>query len=201
MPPNNDQPVSQWIQNLRDGDEEAALRLWSAYFEELVGAAKRRLADVPKKAWDEEDVAVSVFTSLCKGAAEGRFPNLSNRDDLWHLLLAVTRQKAVNRIRNELALKRGGGALQDESSIGRAREGTGLDDCPSDSVPPEVIVEFDDQLSHLLKLLRNDTVRSVATLKMEGHTSKQIAAELGISVRSVARKLDLIRDTWANEID
>jgi len=36
----------------------------------------------------------------------------------------------------------------------------------------------------------------VALLKMEGYTGEEIADRLGCSLRSVARKLELIRRTW-----
>ena len=32
---------------------------------------------------DEEDVALSAFDSFCRGAEQGRFPRLDDRDDLW----------------------------------------------------------------------------------------------------------------------
>ena len=38
--------------------------------------------DLPAPA-DEEDVALSAFDSLCRGAVEGRFPRLDDRNDLW----------------------------------------------------------------------------------------------------------------------
>ena len=39
---------------------------------------------------DEEDVALSVFASLCRGAQCGNFKKLTDREDLWALLLVMT---------------------------------------------------------------------------------------------------------------
>ena len=39
-------------------------------------------------------------------------------------------------------------------------------------------------------------LRTIALRKLEGHSSAEIAAELGISARSVDRKLELIREIW-----
>jgi hypothetical protein len=60
--------VSQWIANLQLGDADAVQRLWDRYFEELVKFARERLGASPRQARDEEDVALSVFDSFCRGA-------------------------------------------------------------------------------------------------------------------------------------
>jgi hypothetical protein len=46
----------------------------------------------------------------------------------------------------------------------------------------------------------NPELRSVAVWKMEGHSNEEIVAKQGCMVRSVERKLRLIRDRWAREI-
>ena len=45
-------------------------------------------------------------------------------------------------------------------------------------------------------MLGNPTLRTIALRKLEGHTSEEIAAQLGISARTVDRKLELIREVW-----
>src|SRR5262245_41905555 len=111
------QSVSQWIAHLKEGNADAAQRLWERYAMRLVELARRRLKDAPKRVADEEDVAASVFHSLCRGAAAGRFENVKNRDDLWWLLLAITKQKSVDLVRRETAQKRGSGYVQSESGL------------------------------------------------------------------------------------
>ena len=41
-------------------------------------------------------------------------------------------------------------------------------------------------------------LRRVALLKLEGYTNPEIATELGITARTVERKLDRIRARWTN---
>jgi hypothetical protein len=77
-----EQSVSDWIGQLKAGDERAAQRLWEDYFQRLVRLARARLQGVPRRAADEEDVALSAFDSFCRGAEAGRFPRLNDRDDL-----------------------------------------------------------------------------------------------------------------------
>ena len=80
MTPNDS--VSAWIVQLKGGDPDAAQRLWERYFHRLVGLARKRLQNAPRRAADEEDVALSAFASFCQGAAQGRFPRLILRPRL-----------------------------------------------------------------------------------------------------------------------
>ena len=110
--------ISFWISRLQGGDAAAAQPLWERYFHRLVGLARKKLRDLPRRALDEEDVALSVFDSFCRGAEQGRFPQLTDRDCLWRLLVTLTSRKAMNVRRDQLRLKRGGGAVQGESAFG-----------------------------------------------------------------------------------
>jgi hypothetical protein len=74
--------VSLWIRQLEAGDHAAAQKLWQRYFRRLVGLARKKLQDACRRAADEEDVALSAFTSFCKAAQAGRFPQLADRHDL-----------------------------------------------------------------------------------------------------------------------
>src|SRR3989304_757042 len=133
--------VSQWISHLKEGNADAAQRLWERYAMRLVELARRRLKDAPQRVADEEDIAASVFHSLCPGAAAGRFQNVKNRDDLWWLLLAITKQKVVDHVRRETAQKRGAGRVQLESGLnGNADDSHGfaLDRLVGDEPTPEV---------------------------------------------------------------
>ena len=47
--------------------------------------------------------------------------------------------------------------------------------------------------------LRDDSLRRIALLRMEGYTNEEIAERLGCGLRSVSRKIDLIRRTWLGE--
>ena len=199
----SEQSVSLWLGGLKDGDEEAALRLWGRYFEKVVGVARQRLGGTSRRDQDEEDVALSVMQSLYRGAEEGKFPDLRDRDSLWRLLLTITRQKAIDRTRRNSAQKRGGGEVRGESVFLKGDADSpapGIDGFSRDSPDPAAVAELDEQYEYLLGLLRDDTMRRVAILRMEGHTNESIARELNSSIRSVIRKVNLIRETWAREL-
>lgn len=197
------QSVSIWIEDLRSGDNRAAHEIWDRYFDRLVRHANRRLGNASRRLADEEDVAVSVFESLCEGAAEGRFTKLSNRDDLWKLLVAMTGMKAVDQIRRQTAKKRGGTELRGESIVdGPTNDQTpaGFDQFLGEDPSPEFIVAMDEQYQVLMNALSDESQRQVAKLRMDGFTNEEISKRLEISVRSVERKLKLVRDTWEHEL-
>jgi len=194
--------ISDWIARLGAEDVQAVQEIWQRYASRLVELAARKLGDAPKRAADEDDIALSVFQSLCRGAAEGRFADVKNRDELWWLLLAITKQKVVSYIRRETAQKRGGGQVRYESGgAGDSSEPAfQLDLLVSDEPTPELLVTMEDENQRLLGLLRDDRLQQIAIWRLEGYTVAEIAERLSISERSVERKLQLIRRTWAREL-
>jgi hypothetical protein len=74
--------VTCWITQLKAGQRQAVQPLWQRYFGQLVIRAWQKLRGLPRRAADEEDVALSAFDNFCRAAEEGRFPDLADRDDL-----------------------------------------------------------------------------------------------------------------------
>src|SRR5262249_10375897 len=111
--------VTCWLGNLREGDLAAAQPLWERYFSRLVVVARGRLKRMRRATAgeDEEDAALSAFNSFCAGAARGRFPQLTDRDDLWRLLVVITARKAMAQAQREGRKKRGGGRVVDEAVL------------------------------------------------------------------------------------
>ena len=190
--------VTCWIGQLQAGDPGAAQHLWERYFRRLVGLARKKLRDTPRRVADEEDVALSAFDSFCRGARRGRFPRLDDRDNLWRLLVAVTARKAFDQVRDARAQKRGGGTVNGESAL-RGPDGSpaGLDQVVGREPTPAFAAQVADECRRLLDLLADPELRSVAVWKMEGDTTEQIAAKLACAPSTVERKLRRIRGLWA----
>src|SRR5262249_11693198 len=108
MPGSSSGSVTHWIGLLKAGDAAAAQKLWESYFRRLVALARKKLQGLPRRAADEEDVALSAFQSFCCNAEQGRFPQLFDRDGLWQLLVVITTRKAAHLRRAEGRQKRGG---------------------------------------------------------------------------------------------
>jgi DNA-directed RNA polymerase specialized sigma24 family protein len=196
--------VTHWLGRLRAGDPAAAGHLWQRYFLRLVRLARQHLAGTPRRAADEEDVALSAFDSFCRGAENGRFPQLCDRDNLWGLLVTLTAQKAIDLRRHENRQKRGGGQVLDEAGLA-ALPGTAEADMDLDQVfgrepTPEFAARLAEECERLLDRLDDAALRAVALAKMEGYSHEEIAARLGCTPRTVTRKLEIIRKLWAEEV-
>jgi DNA-directed RNA polymerase specialized sigma24 family protein len=174
---------------------------WNRYFERLVGLARSKLRGAPGRAADEEDVALSAFESFCRGAEQGRFPKLQDRDNLWGLLVVITQRKACDLVLHERRQKRGGGDAHRQSGFAGAlafAEGeAGLEQLATRDPTPELAAQAADECRRLLELLGDTTLRSVAVWKMEGYTNAEIADKLHCAQVTVERKLQLIRTLWA----
>ena len=184
--------VTHWIQALRGGDPDAAQKLWERYFPRLVGLARKRLQGARRRVEDEEDVALSAFKSFWRGARQGRFTQLADRNDLWRLLVVITARKAIDVWRRE---GRGGGRVAGESALldPAGSADAGIDQVVGSAPTPEFAAEVAQECQRLLDLLGDDELRSIAVLKMEGHTNEEIAEQLGCSLSKVERRLRLIR--------
>ena len=190
--------VTRWIGELKAGDRDAAQRLWERYFADLVRLARARLRAVPRAAEDEEDVALSAFDSFCAAASHGRFPRLDDRDDLWRVLVTLAQRKAADLIRRQRRLKRGSGKVANEADV-VGPEGELLGHIAGTAPTPSFAAMVAEEYRYRLDLLPEDALRRVAVLKMEGYSNDEIAVQLGLGLRSVVRKLDLIRRTWLSQ--
>jgi DNA-directed RNA polymerase specialized sigma24 family protein len=145
---------------------------------------------------DSEDIALSAFSSLCQGARLGRFPQLNNRDELWRILITLTRHKTVDLIRAETSQKKGGGkvgSLSVRQACGRADGAHQPQNVPDGELGPLDLAILDDQYRHLLSRLPDETFRQIARLKIELCTVPEIAEFLNVAPRTIERKLRLIR--------
>jgi DNA-directed RNA polymerase specialized sigma24 family protein len=194
--------ISYWIGHLKAGDHAAAQALWERYFGRLMALARGRLRAAPRRAADEEDVALSAFDSFARAAAHGRFPQLLDRDDLWQLLVVITARKASTLANYERRQKRGGGRVYSEAVLagdGSAEDDAGLAPVASGEPSPEFAAQVAEECQRLLGRLDDPDLRAVALWKMEGYTNEEIAAKLGCVVRTVERRLRVIRSLWDEE--
>lgn len=188
--------VSEWVCNLKTGDAEAAQALWNRYFDKIVAHANRRIRshDCPKGSVEPEDVAASVFESLWKGANAGRFRNVIDRGELWWLLLTMTRRKVVSHIRHAMAEKRFPG--HSPTSLNKGNPADLFHELVSHEPNASDVLILEEQYSYLLGLLRDEKLRQIAVLRVEGYLTEEICAQTNLSSATVTRKLKLIRQTW-----
>jgi len=187
--------VTRLIGRLRDQDPHAAELIWQRYFERLLSLARSKIGRLPHRVLDEEGILVSVFDRFFRAAKEERFTRLRDRDDLWQILLVLTERKVADQFRAAIAQKRGGSSPQHKLRQDDAE----IREMATDEPGPEFVTSFNENLARALGRLSEPTTREVALLRMEGFENSEIASRLEISVRSVERKLRVIREVWAEE--
>ena len=189
--------VTIWIRQLKIGDAEAAQQLWNRYFERLVRLAQRRLTGAPRQMADEEDVALSAFNSVCVRAAEGKFPKLDDRQDLWRLLVTITVRKALAQRKYANRQKR----RPTDGSPVRNDDDDALQQVMGSEPSPELAAQMAEDCRLLMEQLDDPQLRKIAQWKLEGYTNDEIAGHLGTVARTVERKLQRIRLLWSAAVE
>ena len=197
-----DGDVTIWLNQLIDGDNEAAENIYAHYFEQISNLAKRRMSPAYRRVADEEDVAQSVMRNLFDGISNGRYPELSSRENLWRLLVVMTARKAINVVEKQRAKKRGGGNVRGESIFQGpdSSEAAGFDRFAGASNTPDFIVQLAEESRRQIERLADEVLQQVARFKMEGYTNDEIAEKLGTTTRTVERKLQRIRELRSDEM-
>jgi DNA-directed RNA polymerase specialized sigma24 family protein len=190
------------LEGFKAGDEAAVRSLWERYCDRLLRLARKKIRNTGRRVSDEEDVALSAFHSLCRGAREGRFPALADRGGLWGLLVFITAQKAADQIAHQRRKKRGGSKVRGESALAGApgaNHENGFDQVLSQAPGPATLNVWAEEYGRLLDRLGDGILRQVAELKVQGYNVEEIAGRLGLARRTIHRKIHLIRKVWLTE--
>jgi DNA-directed RNA polymerase specialized sigma24 family protein len=185
------QSVTAWIDQLADGNRQAAQQLWRHISTRLEEFAWQKLDVQTRRRYDEHDAANSAFNSLCGGLADGRL-EAENRDAFWGLLAVITSRKIASQRRYANRHKRGGGAIRGESGFGDA----GINEIQGNQQTPDVLAEVAESCDQLLDALPDDTMKKIVLLKFQGSTNGEVADELKCTRRTIERKLERIRRIW-----
>jgi RNA polymerase sigma factor (sigma-70 family) len=190
--------VTEWLENLKDGESQAAQKLWERYLHGLLRLARRKLGHRQLHIADEDDIVADVFVDFFRAAEAGQFAKLDDRHDLWQVLVMLTERKVIDQLRRERAAKRNAAQHVSPEAADAAHGHVDQDNISqvSDGEPtPAFAAEAAEHLDILLLALPDD-LRVIATQKLEGYTNSEIATRLHTSLRSVERRLGLIRQIW-----
>jgi RNA polymerase sigma factor (sigma-70 family) len=176
--------ITVYLRDLRNAAgepqrEQARRELWRRAYDYLVGLAQKVVARE-----DAEEVASDSLGTFFSRAEAGALPRLDSRQDFWALLSTSTRNRALNRSRDNRTARRGGGWSRmpadaiDQQPAPQAGA-AGVDD-------PEEMWTF---LEFLVELGNDPELRDIAYLKYcEGREPAFICQELGISQATFYRK-------------
>jgi RNA polymerase sigma factor (sigma-70 family) len=195
--------VTRLFNQLQQGERASAQELWDRYFRRLVGLARKKLGNLPRRAVDEEDVALSAFDSFCRAAEVGRFPHLADRDELWQMLALITARKACDLREYEGRDKRNWRKIREEAERGGDEASwcvSILYEVLSREPDPAFAAEVSEGFQRLLDNLGDKELCQIVLRKMEGYTNEEIAAQLPCALSTVERRLKLIRKRLKREL-
>lgn len=193
----NQPSISQWLQGLQAGDAAVMQQLWDAFYTRLIAAANLQIRSAATHLVEGEDVVASVFESVWKGGQAGRFHSVASVDQMFWLLLAMTRRKCIDHLRRTTAARRGG-ELHHVS----------LDSPPADQFraivstepDPRYVSELNDQLQCFFQKFPDPILQQITVLRIEGHDIAAIAAQLQLAESTIRRKLKLIQQIFEDEL-
>ena len=190
--------VSHWIDLVKTGDSNAARQIWQHYFDRLVRSVRGRLFGQNRAVSDEEDIVLSVFDSFYHAAENGRFPDLSDRDDLWKLLLRMSARKVIDKRRKDQRQRRGGGIAI--HSLDQSADGENVIEAIGDEPSPEMVLMMEESVAEFFSHLGVGQLRDLAGAKLEGYSNAELAQRFDCSERTIERRLHLIREKCQQEL-
>lgn len=201
QPEDDEGSVTRVIRKMQSGNPEGADLLWRRFYERLRNMVNSRLRSSRRTVANDEDLALDSLTELFQGLLKGQYPALDSRESLWKLLVTVSSRNVMDEVTKEQRQKRGGGRVVNESALNRdtGYESGVLSRAPSQTPTPDVKMMIAERCAQLLESLGDENLEAIALLKTSGLTNAEVATSLGISLRSVERKLGEIRERWSKE--
>lgn len=151
---------------------------------------------VARTSADEEDVLQAVFNNVFRRIMAGKYPNLTDRDGLWKLLVKATERRVKSQWRHTRAKRR---VHDRKRQINDNSESDILKNLES-QVSGTTIDELLAVASEFLGELKDERL-VIARMRLEGYTQREIAQEVGRSLSSIERTLSLLRRMLEREIE
>ena len=171
--------MTDLLDGLRRGEQDAATRLYAAYAERIRGLIRSRYAGFLASRLDPDDVLQSTFRVFIQAMRRGMY-SVPDADSLWNLLAVI----AMNKLRTASSFHQ---AARRDVRATEPLLGT------------EVVETFlrpgqmDEALGDILEKLPT-SCRFVAQYRLEGYEVAEIATKLALSKRSVERLLQRCRE-------
>ena len=188
--------VTALFSGLKGSNPAILGEIWGRFFPRMAGLARKALGARRDGSQDADDVVQCAMLSFWNAMDDSSPPEFRDRDDLWRFLAVITVRKARRMTRHANARKRSDHPTFTESQIAptgssRQDEEFRLDHLLTEISPPD----FDFFCEEMLLAL-DESSRQIALLRLQGHSSAEIAARLECSERSVQRSLKAIRERW-----
>jgi DNA-directed RNA polymerase specialized sigma24 family protein len=106
---------------------------------------------------------------------------------LWPLLVTITARKALNELKRQGRQKR---SYVSEAALVDVGQAAGREPTP------DFALRLAEAINSLVGALGDETLQTIAELKLAGYANDEIAAQLGVSPRTVQRKLQRVHQEW-----
>ena len=179
------EPLTELVRRHRDGDPEAAEKIFEHYSRRLCPLAERHLSQKVAGRVEGDDILQSVFRTFFARTAKGEF-QIDSRAQLWQLLVKITVLKARQKGRHHTAKKR---------DVRNERPISGEDWLAefADREPgPEEAAALVDQIESLLHGLP-PLYEEILQGRLQGYPVAEIAAKFEVSRQTVYRALSLLQ--------
>ena len=182
-----DRSLDSFVNQLRQGDASVTKELFDQYVDRLVSMARKRISQRFAGRIDAEDIVQSVFRTFFHRAKQGQF-EFNDPDDICKMLARITVHKTFRQIAHHQAGKRD--ASRDAGAGDDAQDL--IVNLASREPSPDEATQLLDQMEHFLAQLKPEE-RQILELRMQGHTTLEIAKQLDITDRKIRRLMERIR--------
>jgi RNA polymerase sigma factor (sigma-70 family) len=163
------------------GDDAAARLLFENYELVLLQAIRRKLNKKVRSKFDSEDFAQDVWVSFFAEPAEKR--RFDKPENLLAFLTKLAKNKVAEAMRQRLTIQKYN--VRREQSLDDSR--MMLKECLVAHQPTASFVAMTKEEWNAFLRKQPLVYRRIFILLRDGHTHEQIAAELGINVRTIGR--------------
>jgi DNA-directed RNA polymerase specialized sigma24 family protein len=195
--------VERLIVQLKEGDDRALAPLGERYFERLVKVARGRLpvGSPGRVEGGSMDAALDALQSFHSRLRQGEYGWVTSRGDLWKLLVTMTRNKAINESRRASAERRHPhqGIVRGSEMVGDNGTGCSLEDVVTEVPTAEMAIELAERIERIHRALDDPELSRVFQLRLEGYSREEISEAIDRAVRSVTRKLEIVRQAVEQE--
>lgn len=167
-------------------DESDLNEIFTRQWPKLIQLAERKIAHWHKHQVGPETLVVTVMRTVYRRMSEGKF-HFDDEESLSKQLYVIMLNRLANKIRDAKTLKRGGGknalSLNELAVAAKEVDETHLAELE------EVIRIVGDQL--------DESGQKTLEMRLAGYDYVEIASELGCSVKSIQRKMAIIKEKFA----
>jgi DNA-directed RNA polymerase specialized sigma24 family protein len=187
--------ITEWIVQMRAGNENAAEQLWAYFSPSLLRSYAPRCRQL--RICDEDDIIVSAFYQLVKAVAEQETLLITNRKEFWRLMRIISKRQFSDWVKYDLAKKRGGSSGPVSLS---GLEGNSLEMAFSEETKQaEEANDLMNRLQQVTEEMSRPEFSKIIELKVLGFSNCEVARELGLSVRTIQYLIKDIKQAWLTE--